>query len=421
MEEKEYSVLEIVKLNLRYWKILLACMFVFGAAFAYHQYKTVKPVVVHYEELQQMNGSFYISEFNGDGIVERLTTVMRIIESYDGYEEFLDLTGYEMSYDEYKEFVNFDDTSYIALQGFYVSYPNTYGNMELQSEDDAKKAILQLDTVIENVCNKYLGQRAVTVVETGYPTVYTHASATTPTTQADVRTAIVKGGLAGACLGLAIAIVIITIIYMIGTVSKNAKEIEAGLESPVIAFIRNKKNKKEEIKKVRIYMTGKEQQIINYIPFNEKYAMGAIELAQNYAETGAATLFINCSNELEGENSKFTEYLRGMVDITQVEPEKRADNLDVIERRKDEKDQMDVFATDQLKNFVVRMKEKYQYIIINSPDLKIYADAYEIAGITDANVIGFKRRGISATDLYDIKNTIKVNGLHLAGAVIYGN
>lgn len=144
-------------------------------------------------------------------------------------------------------------------------------------------------------------------------------------------------------------------------------------------------------------------------------------MAQNYAETGAATLFINCSNELEGENSKFTEYLRGMVDITQVEPEKRADNLDVIERRKDEKDQMDVFATDQLKNFVVRMKEKYQYIIINSPDLKIYADAYEIAGITDANVIGFKRRGISATDLYDIKNTIKVNGLHLAGAVIYGN
>lgn len=390
MEEREYSVLEIVKVNLKYWKVIVVCMAVFAAALGLYQYKNVKPVVVYYEELQQINASYNISNFSNDGIVERLTTTQKIIESYATYEEFIKLSGYDMTFEEFQNFVNFDNAGYVSVQGFYLPYPETYGNLVIETEEDALDAMHYFEEAMTTVCDEYLGKGAVAVLEKGYTTTYTHASAATPTTEADVRNAIIKGMLAGGCLGIALAVIFITFLYLIGTVAKSAKEIEDGLKAPVLGFIRCKRNREEEVKKVRIYFSEKEHCVINYLPYDEKKSDGAKDLAESFEAVGKKVKYIDCTANSKEENV-VKQYVMGQAEKEEVEA------------------------------YLAKEGQENDYIIIKSPDVKNCSDGYQISKLVSENIIAFKRRGVSGTDLYDIKNTIDVNGIHLTGAVIYGN
>ena len=68
-------------------------------------------------------------------------------------------------------------------------------------------------------------------------TSYTQASAETAATTKDLVSATVKGGLAGIFLGLLLGILVVSVVYLIGTVAKTAKEIEQKFKAPVVAFV----------------------------------------------------------------------------------------------------------------------------------------------------------------------------------------
>ena len=82
---EEYSLLEIAKYNLKHWVILLICALVVGLAAGVYGYKNTKPSVVYYEELQQVNGAFYISQYNNSSITERMYDLQQMALSNGAY------------------------------------------------------------------------------------------------------------------------------------------------------------------------------------------------------------------------------------------------------------------------------------------------------------------------------------------------
>ena len=62
--EEEYSLLEIAKYNLKKWPIHLICALFFGICAGAYGYANTEPSVIYYEELQQVNAAFFVSEYN---------------------------------------------------------------------------------------------------------------------------------------------------------------------------------------------------------------------------------------------------------------------------------------------------------------------------------------------------------------------
>ena len=76
--EEEYTLLEIAKYNLKKWPILLICALLCGLLVGAYGYKNTEPSVVYYEELQQVNGAYFVSEYNDTSINERMYDMQQV-------------------------------------------------------------------------------------------------------------------------------------------------------------------------------------------------------------------------------------------------------------------------------------------------------------------------------------------------------
>jgi hypothetical protein len=385
MEEREYSILEIVKVNIKNWKIVLLFMMVCAFLLGVYQYKTVHPMEVKYSQTTQMNSSFYMKEYNSESIVERFLSVKALGQSYEAYQMFGELSGYELSYEGYTQLFSFVDDQYIDVQQFYFSYPESYDTLSIQTEEEALAIADCLGQVLVNMCSRYIGDGAVSILDKGYTTVVTHVEAGTPTSKKDVLFAVGKGVIAGAFFGFVIAFLVISLGYMMGTVTKTANEIRAGLGVPVLAFVRGKGNHEEEIKKERLFFDGDTRYLINYMTYGKLKYNGAQELASCFEKSGKNVVLIGQGDET------LKRYRNGTT------------------------------GQHEIKAYLDEKTRQYDIVIIDSPNLQESSDGYAIAKLCPENILAFQRRRMSGTNLEDIRNTIEVNRIHLTGAVIYGN
>jgi hypothetical protein len=310
-------------------------------------------------------------------------------QSYTAYEHFQEATGYDLTYDDYLRLMQFSDAQYIEVQQIYFAYPESYGNLSIETEEQAKQVMSDLLSILVDICDEYTGVGNVEALDTGYTTVITHYEAGTPTSNMDVLKAVAKGVVAGGFFGFVLAFILVSFGYMIGTVTKTAEEIKTGLQAPILGFIRTKKIKEQEIKKISMFFETKEHSVIHYLPFAEKNSNGAKDLADSYVRLGKKVLYFDCASA--DDSNVITGYLLG----------KR--------------------TMEEAKAFLKRSAQEYDYVIVRSADLKDCADGYRIAGLADENVICCRRRSFSGTELGDVRNTFEVNGLHITGAVVYGN
>jgi hypothetical protein len=389
MEEREYSVLEIVKVNFKNWKILLGAVLLGALVLGGYQFATAKPTARYYYETSQMNASFYMKEYNSESITERFLSVKALGQSYTAYERFMAGAGCDLTYEEYLQLMQFSDAQYIEVQQIYFAYPESYGNLSIETEEQAKQVMRELLQVLLDMCDEYTGEGNIEALDTGYTTVITHYEAGTPTSNKAVLKEVAKGVIAGGFFGFVLAFIFVSFGYMIGTVTKTAEEIKTGLHAPILGFVRTKKIKEQEIKKISVFFETKEHSVIHYLPFAEKNSNGAKDLADSYIRLGKKVLYLDCT--LADDSNVIKGYLLG----------KR--------------------TMEEAKAFLKKASEEYDYVIVRSADLKDCADGYRMAGLADENVICCRRRSFSGTELCDVRNTFEVNGLHITGAVVYGN
>ena len=420
--EEEYSLLEIAKYNLKKWPILLICALLFGLLAGAYGYKNTEPSVIYYEELQQVNGAYFISDYNDSSITERLYDTQQLAISHGAYEIFKENTGYEMTYKEYWQMFGYSNYLVTSIQNMYVAFPETYGNLTITTEEEAILVMQQLMDAQMMVYDAYLGEGAVEILSLPYTSSYTQASSDTATTPKDLLIATAKGGIAGIFLGVLLGIIAVSAAYLIGTVAKAAKEIEQKLKAPAIAFV-HKDDRDEEFKKVNLFLeqTLGATETICYIPLEEKTADGGYDIAKSFARMNQKTLYINLSSAAEEEGTSLSDYLFGKCEQGEITVTTTADGVDVINRNPAAEGGKELLSSRLLKDYIMRTKEIYERVVVDAPEVASSSDAYGIASCCDRVLFGCKRRHVTGTDLYEISNTLDNNGITLNGVVVYGN
>lgn len=420
--DEEYTLLEIAKYNLKKWPILLICALLCGLLVGGYGYKNTEPSVVYYEELQQVNGAYFVSEYNDTSINERMYDMQQVALSHGTYEKFLADTGYEMTYQEYTNMFGYSNYIVTSVQNLYIAYPETYGNVTVTTGEDAILLMQQLMDAQVAMYDAYMGEGAIEILSAPYTSSYTQASAETATTTKDLLMATAKGAAAGIFLGLLLGIIVVSAVYLIGTVAKQAKEIEEKLKAPVVAFV-HKDDRDEEFKKVNLFLEQNlgAAETICYIPLQEKNADGGYDLAKTFAHMNQKTLYINLSTAAEEKGTSVSDYLFGKCGRSEITVTTTADGVDVVNRNPAAEDGKELLSSRILKEYIAQTKETYERIIVDAPELATSSDAYGIASCCDRIIFGCKRRHVTGTDLYEINNTLENNGIALNGVVVYGN
>lgn len=420
--EEEYSLLEIAKYNLKHWYLLLICAVVVGVAAGAYGYKNTEPSVIYYEELQQVNGAFYFSQYNDSTITERMYDLQQTALSNGAYEQFLADTGYEMTYQEYTGMFGYSNDLVSSVLNLYIAFPEAYGNVTVETEEEALSLMQQLLDSQKGLYDTYMGEGAVSVLSAPYVTSYTRASADTATTKADLLQATLKGGMAGACLGLLIGILAVSAVYLVGTVAKTAKEIESRLKAPVVAYV-HKKDRAEEFKKVFLYLEKDDPagKCIAYVPYHAKNADGAYDLAKVYAAMDFKTLLVDLAADAHSGSDGFSRYLFGLAGKEAVEAERLEDNVTVIGRNAAAEGKRELLSSKVLQSFLAEKGREFDRVIVNAPDLMISSDAYGVAAFCSHVLIGCKRGEVTGTDLCKMESTLENNKLTVAGVIVYGN
>jgi hypothetical protein len=418
--EEEYSLLEIAKYNLKHWPVLLICALVVGLIAGGYGYMHTEPSVVYYQELMQVNSDYFISDYNDSSITERMYDLEQVAYSHGAYETFMANTGYDLTFEEYQHMFGYGNLIVTSVINIYMGYPMTVGTIDVETDAEAVALMQQLVDTHEQMYAEFMGDGAITQVGAPYTSTYTQAAADAATTPKDLLIATARGGIAGIFLGLLLAIVVTSAIYLIGTVAKTAKEIEQKLKCPAIAFV-HKDDRDEEFKKVYMFLESLkgEKKTVCYAPFNEKHTDGAYDLAKMYAKMNYKTLEINLS--AQGAGNSLSTYLTGGCDMSAVTVQTTDDGVDVVTRNTAAEGGRELLSLHSLYSYIEEASDKYERVIVNAPDLKSFSDAYGIALHCDRIVVGCRRREVTGTDLYEINNTMENSGLAIDGVVIYGN
>lgn len=420
--EEEYSLLEIAKYNLKHWKILLICALVCGLIAGGYGYQHTEPSVVYYQELNQVNGAYFVSEYNGTSINERMYDAQQVAYSHGTYEKFIEETGYDISYQDYQQMFGYANTIVTSVLNIFVGYPETYGNITLENDEDALKLMQQLMDAQMASYDTYMGEGSISVLSTPFVSSYTQAAADTASTPKDLVMATAKGGIAGIFLGLLLGIIVVSAVYLYGTVAKTAKEIEEKLKAPAVAFV-HKDDRAEEFKKVTMFLEQScgAHEAICYVPYHEEKTDGAYDLARAFARMNQKTLYINLSVTARENGTSLSKFLFGGCGREDVTVTESVDGVDVINRNLTDEEGKELLSSRCLAEYIASMKETYERVIVNAPDLRISSDAYGVAAGCDKVLIGCKRREVTGTDLYEISNTMENNELTIDGVVVYGN
>ena len=420
--EEEYSLLEIAKYNLKHWPILLACVLIVGALAGAYGYKNTKPSVVYYEQLSQVNGAFFVDQYSDTSINERMYDAQQVALSHGAYEKFTANTGYELAYEEYQNMFGYSNYIVTSVLNLYIAYPETYGNITVETDEEAILLMQQLMDAQVDMYDEYMGSGAIKILSAPSVSSYTQVSSDTATTPKDLLTATLKGALAGVFLGLLLGVMAVSVVYLVGTVAKQAKEIEQKLKAPALAFV-HQKDRAEEFKKVNIFLEQSmgEHESICYIPFHEKTADGAYDLAKTFARMNKKTLYLNLSVGAGGDRMSVSDYLFGNCKREEVKVTETADGVDVVNRNIRAEEQKELLSARGLKDYIEQMRAEYERVVVNAPELIAYSDAYGIAAYCDKIILGCKRREVTGTDLYEINHALDNNSLTLNGVVVYGN
>ena len=420
--EEEYTLLEIAKYNLKKWPILLICALLCGLLVGAYGYKNTEPSVVYYEELQQVNGAYFVSEYNDTSINERMYDMQQVALSHGTYEKFLADTGYEMTYNEYTTMFGYSNYIVTSVQNLYIAYPETYGNVTVAKAEEAILLMQQLMDAQVAMYDAYMGEGAIEILSAPYTSSYTQASSDTATTTKDLLMATAKGAVAGIFLGLLLGIIVVSAVYLIGTVAKQAKEIEEKLKAPVVAFV-HKDDKNEEFKKVNLFLEQSlgAAETICYIPLQEKNADGGYDLAKTFAKMNQKTLYINLSGASEESGPSISDYLFGKCTQSEITVIRMPDGVEVINRNPASEDGKELLSSRILKDYIAQTKKTYERVVVDAPELATSSDGYGLASYCDRVIFGCKRRHVTGTDLYEINNTLENNGITLNGVVVYGN
>ncbi len=115
----------------------------------------------------------------------------------------------------------------------------------------------------------------------------------------------------------------------------------------------------------------------------------------------------------------FAQALKNKEDLNNFEffSSKKSDLLVAFTKTAYE-DSTDIFKGDEFKNFLAALREKTDFVIIDTPPVSVSADAYTVASMTDSSLLVIRVDCVPVRDINDAVLVINDTGGALAGCIL---
>lgn len=426
---REYSLMDILKYNLRKWWLAAILAAIFAVIVGGYKAKTLMPYIDAevYEDRMQVQASIFVSDFNTGSSVERANNIMKIAKSSSVYEEFCKVTGIDLTKQAFTDMFECEQTEASDIVTLYVVYPRTSWDYTVDDEDQAFAFMNGLLEALDTVTKKEIGTQCFTVFDAPESQRNVEKIASYTISKSEYRQAVLKAVTAGILLGILLEVVCYTLWMMIYKKPKDADEVQTCLETPVVEVINKKNDGEESYKKVALFLdrlkedknsgvkeTGSRR--INILPVGRVADETALRVAMAYANEKKKTLLIDL-NAADSEEASLSAYVMGT--STELKLQQMNEYLDTVKRNKKQENGFDLVGNEKFKELLDRFSKQYDYILINGRDAASMSEGYEAAVLCDSNLVICGRRNAKTEALYTVKNTAEVNHIHLDGVVVY--
>jgi len=166
--------------------------------------------------------------------------------------------------------------------------------------------------------------------------------------------------------------------------------------------------------------------ITSSIP-NEGKSMVSFNLAASMAESGHKVLFIDCDlrksvligrYKISSSIKGLTQYLSGTEEMESVIYTTNFDNLDVVLSGPVPPNPAELLDNDRFKDLIEHARDKYDYIVIDTPPIGQVIDAAIVAQETDGIIFLISQKVISYKYAQKQIEQLKKSGVRILGAII---
>lgn len=426
--DKEYSVAEIIRYNVRMWWLAAIFALVCAAVLGGYKYKSNHQFVERelYDNIQQVTAGLYVRTYSDETSVERVGTIVKIAVSNRTYEKLVENTGCNLSYAGYQALFTAMQGDVSDVASIYVNYPATYDEFSLPDEEAAKRFASEVIKAIDEVSKEMIGEQAISILDEPYASTKIQKIESYAITEEEFWQGNLKAAIAGLILGVIVEVVVYTFWMLLYKKPKNAEEIRACMEVPVIDVLKESEDNEEAYKKVALFLRGENDPAkehscmkINCITLQCPKRDTASKVAMSYANEQKKTLFIDLAageNGSEGANS-ISSYILGEGEMPT--PTALNQYLDMVCRSATDEKGLNIAMNERFAAYVEEKSREYDCIIVNSADVTKSADAYAAAKLCDRNFIVCGRKTVKNENLYRAKNTVDVYNIQVDGILIY--
>lgn len=160
---------------------------------------------------------------------------------------------------------------------------------------------------------------------------------------------------------------------------------------------------------------------------NEGKSSVAFSLARTMTENGKKILLVDCDlrksvmagkYHMEGINKGFSHYLTGQATIDEIIYETEEEGFYLTVAGPLSPDPTSLLNSELFDTFMKKVKERFDYVIVDAPPLGLVIDAVIIGQHTDGTVIVIEQGVIKRKIIQDVIRQLKRGNIRILGAVL---
>lgn len=181
--------------------------------------------------------------------------------------------------------------------------------------------------------------------------------------------------------------------------------------------------------KTNLAFCGKDIKVITMtssVP-NEGKSSVSLSLSRTLAESGKKILMVDADlrksvmaarYHIQGIEKGLSHYLTGQAEVEDVIYETEVENLYVTVAGPLSPDPTSILDSEQFKQFVEKVRDMFDYVLIDAPPLGVVIDAVIIGKYTDGAVIVIEQGVIKRKLVQDVIKQLKRGEVRILGAVL---
>ncbi len=220
----------------------------------------------------------------------------------------------------------------------------------------------------------------------------------------------------GGAAGFVVAVFCLCVFYLLSTVLRTEEDMCHGFSNVVIGKMFGRD--KESMRKAKTVIAHDgNHKAVNLISITDKEdrAVAADALAAALSVNGSRAVLVDACKESHTGKKGIYEYVAGKCSVDDIITD--AEGYKKIVRN-DIQEDIDIFAHARFAELIAQLKEKFDYVVVNSPAYKKSADGMLISQVCDKTVVIAGRNVVKDEDAQDLRKNLVSNEINYEGIIL---